>query len=69
VSCFEQDIKKIVDELDELYEKRIRRFKEAADILCDLLEEEWVKGDGMPEKVEKEYRKACRVIGRSPFFD
>jgi hypothetical protein len=62
------DIKKSIDDLVGAYEKRIATFKEAVDDLCDLLEEEWGNGDGMPEKATEKYRRACRAIGRSPVY-
>jgi hypothetical protein len=52
----------------ETHERKTGRLEEAADDLCDLLEEEWGNGDGMPEKATEKYRRACRAIGRIPVY-
>jgi hypothetical protein len=62
------DIKRIVDELVGVCEKRITALEEAADIFCDLLEEEWGNGDDLPEKATEKYRRACGAIGRIPLY-
>jgi hypothetical protein len=64
-------LKEAIEDLEprrETHRRETVRLEEAVDDLCDLLEEEWGNGDGMPEKATEKYRRACRAIGRSPVY-